>query len=101
MTANTAGKNRTSGKSTGKRKTTCSRAPVAGSTGTLRLTMLAPGAPWYTKEQLEAKPQPKPRPPPKPKPQPKPELAPLQPKPKKTWGDGLNFYTWTKPKLKL
>lgn len=97
MSVNTAGKRRPSGKSTGKRKITYSLAPDATNTATFAKTMLAPNAPWYTKEQLEAKPQPKPRP----KPQPKPVPKPLVPKPKKHWGDGLAFLTWTTPKLRF
>ena len=96
MSANTVGKKAALRRRKTKEGSTCSSASVAGNTATLRTT-LAPNAPWYTKEQLEAKPPPKPRA--KRRPKPAPQL--LKPKPKESWGNGLEFLTWTTPRLRF
>lgn len=93
MSASIAGKKAALRRRKTKEGSTCSSASAVGSTATLRTT-LAPNAPWYTKEQLEAKP------PPKPKPAPAKKICAPKPPLAKEF-DPAVVLTWTKPKLKM
>lgn len=73
-------------KATDARTSTSTSANAAMNIVTRPLTMLVPGAPWYTAEQLQ---------------KPKTAVKKKKPKPKPAPVIDTRILTWTKPKLKL